>query len=85
MFFMYILKSLKDGKLYIGSTNDIRRRFKEHNSGIVQSTKSRMPLKLVYFEGYTVEEEARHRESNLKLGARALRQLLKRIEKSIGI
>ncbi len=83
MFFMYILKSSKDGELYIGSTSDIRRRFKEHNTGLVFATKHRKPLKLVYFEGYASEEEARHREHNLKLRARALRQLLNRIDKSV--
>ncbi len=82
-FFMYILKSLKDNRLYIGSTSNLKKRFKEHNSGLVTSTKLRRPLKLVYFEGYASEEEARHREHNLKLRARALRQLLKRIKKSI--
>ena len=83
MFFMYILKSLKDDKLYIGSTSDLKRRIKEHNSGLVLSTKNRIPLKLVYFEGYASEEEAWHREHNLKLRARALRQLLLRIKKSL--
>ena len=84
MFYVYILKSLKDKNLYIGSTNNLPRRLKEHNAGSVQSTKYRAPFKLVYFEGYVVEEEARHREQNLKLRARALTQLLKRIEKSVG-
>jgi putative endonuclease len=83
MFFMYILKSLKDNELYIGSTGDLKERLKKHDLGFVLSTKSRRPLKLVYFEGYASEEEARHREHNLKLGARARRQLLNRIKKSI--
>jgi len=83
MFFTYILKSLKDQELYIGSTNDINRRLLEHNSGVVYSTKNRRPLKLVYYEAYFDESEARHREQNLKLRARALRQLLLRIKKSI--
>ena len=85
MFFMYILKSLKDKKCYIGSTSDLKRRLKEHNSGLVKSTMHRMPFKLVYFEGYASEEEARHREKNLKLRARALRQLFNRIKKSIAL
>lgn len=80
---MYILKSLKDKKLYIGSTSDLNKRLKEHNSGSVLSTKQRRPFKLVYFEGYVLEEEARHREHNLKLHARAMRQLLLRVKKSI--
>lgn len=82
-YYMYILKSSKDDKLYFGSTNNLSRRLKEHNAGLVPSTKSRKPFKLIYFEGYVSEEEARHRESNLKLHARALRQLLIRIDKSV--
>ncbi len=80
---MYILKSVKDDKLYIGSTSNLVKRLKEHNSGKVESTKNRIPLKVAYFEAYANEEEARHREHNLKLRARALRQLLIRIKKSI--
>lgn len=80
MFFMYILKSSKDGKCYIGSTSDLKKRIKEHDAGLVRATKYRRPLGLVYCEGYVVEEEARHREHNLKLRARALRQLLLRIK-----
>ena len=74
---------MKDQKLYIGSTSNIKRRLQEHNTKQVSSTKSRVPFKLVYLEGYINEQEARHREHNLKLGARALKQLTKRIEKSI--
>ena len=80
---MYILKSLQDHELYIGSTNNIVKRLKEHNLGSVASTSRRKPLKLVYFEGYISEKEARHREQNLKLRARALRQLLNRIKLSV--
>lgn len=83
MFYMYILRSLKDNELYIGSTSDLKRRVKEHNSGLNKSTKSRLPFKIVYYEAYLNEEEARHREHNLKLRARALRQLLKRIKTSL--
>lgn len=83
MFYMYILKSLKDGNLYIGSTKDLRKRFKEHNLGAVKSTKLRVPFKLIYYEAYSSENEARHREHNLKLRARALTQLFKRIPESL--
>ncbi len=82
-YYMYILKSTKDGKLYFGYSGNLRQRLKEHNAGLVQSTKLRRLLKLIYFEGYASEEEARHREHNLKLHARALRQLLNRIDKSV--
>jgi len=51
---VYILISERDGHQYIGSTNDLDRRLLEHNSGLVQSTKSRRPLKLY---GYQVCED----------------------------
>ena len=44
MYYVYILKSLKDKHLYIGRTNDIERRLAEHNRGVVSSTKSRRPF-----------------------------------------
>ena len=47
MFYVYVLISLKDKKFYIGFTNDLKRRLKEHNSGKNISTKSRLPLKLI--------------------------------------
>ncbi len=84
MFYMYILKSLKDSNLYIGYSSDLKRRLVEHNSGLSRSTKSRRPFKLVYYEAYLSQEEAQHREKNLKLRAKALRQLLLRIKKSTG-
>jgi putative endonuclease len=83
MFYTYILKSKKDNNLYIGSTTDLKRRFLEHNTGKVISTKSRAPFKLIYYEAYSAEEDARHREHNLKLRSKALTQLRKRIAKSI--
>ena len=50
MFYTYVLKSKKDGKLYIGSTNDLKRRLTQHNSGEVKSTKPRIPFILIYYE-----------------------------------
>lgn len=83
MFYIYILKSKKDNQLYTGSTNDLKKRFKEHNDGKVVSTKARRPFELVYYEAYKAEKDARHRESNLKLRSRAFTQLRKRIENSL--
>ena len=83
MFYTYILKSEKDENLYIGSTTDLKRRFPQHNSGLVKSTKHRRPFKLVYYEAYSAEKDARHREKNLKLRSKALAQLQKRIVNSI--
>ena len=83
MFYIYVLKSKKDQQLYIGSTNDLKRRFKEHNNGEVFSTKPRRPFELVYYEAYKAEGDARNREKKLKLRSRAFTQLKKRIEKSV--
>jgi len=63
---VYVLKSEKDKKRYIGSTNDLGRRIKEHNSGRVRSTKNRRPLSLIYKEDYSSEREARSREKFFK-------------------
>ena len=85
MFYVYILKSKKDGNHYIGSTNNLRRRFKEHNEGKVYATKFRKPFELVYYEAYQNDKDARHRESNLKLRSRAFAQLKKRLDIKVGV
>lgn len=83
MFYVYILKSKKDGDLYTGSTNDLKRRFSEHNRGLCRATKNRVPFLLIYYEAYTSEKDAREREHNLKLRANALNQLKRRIKNSL--
>lgn len=83
MFYMYILKSAKNGRLYVGYSADISNRLKEHNSGLARSTKPYIPYICVYYEAYRVKQDAVTREHNLKLRARALRQLLLRIGESI--
>ncbi|MFH1894444.1 MAG: GIY-YIG nuclease family protein [Patescibacteria group bacterium] len=65
-FYVYVLESLKDGKKYIGYTNNLRKRLEEHNKGKSFSTKPRLPLKLIYFEGCLNEEDAKRRENYLK-------------------
>mgnify|MGYP001562476530 CR=1 FL=1 len=83
MYYVYILKSKKDGKLYTGSTNNLRRRLIEHYTGKSFATKSRLPLELVYYEAYKSEVDARKREANLKLRSRAFTQLKKRTAQSL--
>jgi putative endonuclease len=68
MFFTYVLYSRKDGKLYIGYSNDVFRRFEEHTTGQVVSTRNRRPLELIYYEAYLTETEAKRRELFLKGG-----------------
>lgn len=82
-FYVYILRSKKDDKLYIGYTNNLERRMKEHNSGENPATRHRRPLELIYYEAYKSHNDAKHRETMLKLWGRALGGLKRRIRKSL--
>ena len=66
MFYVYILKSLKDNKLYIGYSTDLRKRFSEHQKGLVTSTKPRRPFELVFYEAYKSMKDAKRREMYFK-------------------
>ena len=64
--FTYILKSLKDGSFYIGSTSDLKKRIVFHNQGLSTYTSSKMPWVIVYFEAFDSINEAMKREYFLK-------------------
>ena len=66
MYFVYVLKSLRDGNFYIGYTHDLKKRLREHNEGISKSTMYRRPFELIYFEGCVNIKDAMHREKYLK-------------------
>ena len=68
MNYTYVLKSLKDNKLYIGWTNDLKRRFSNHSLGKVIATRDRRPLELVYYEACLDKEKAIKREKYFKTG-----------------
>ena len=69
----------------MGFTENLERRIKEHNNGMVTSTKSRTPFELIYAEGYKSDKDARDRERKLKLRSRAFAQLKKRIINSLSL
>jgi len=79
MYFVYVLQS-QDNKLYVGLTNDIHRRLREHNDGKTRSTRARRPLKLIHSEEFLTRSSARDRERFLKSGRgrRLIRELLQR-------
>ena len=79
MFFVYVLVSLKDGSTYIGYTEDLEKRLNQHNSGQTRSLKSKLPVKLVYFEEYGSKSDARKRELRLKNNSWEKEQLFKKI------
>lgn len=66
MFYVYVLFSEKDKKLYTGFSPDLKSRFEAHTNGFVKATKFRRPLKLIYYEAYLTELDARRREIYLK-------------------
>jgi putative endonuclease len=78
MHYTYVLRSLKDGKCYIGSTSDLRRRFAEHQRGEVSSTAPRRPFELIFYEAFLHHEECLDRERYFKTtkGKIALRRML---------
>lgn len=79
-YYVYLLQSQKDNKLYTGCTNDLQKRFKQHNKGEVFSTKNRGPFKLIYYEACINKSDAFAREKYLKtgMGKRYLKNRLKR-------
>jgi len=68
VYYVYILFSKKDRQLYTGYTDNLRSRYRAHISGFVKATKYRTPLKLIYYEAYLKELDARRREKYLKGG-----------------
>ncbi|MBU1349001.1 GIY-YIG nuclease family protein [Patescibacteria group bacterium] len=68
MYFVYVLFSRSDRKLYIGYSHDVSKRFRQHQMGQVEATKNRRPLELIYHEAYSDEQEAKRRERYLKGG-----------------
>jgi len=83
MWYVYVIQSKKDNSLYTGFTNDLKRRFGEHNAGKNISTKHKTPFELVYYEGYRARSDARTRELALKQHAQAMTALKRRISASL--
>ena len=78
-YYTYILRSLKDNKMYTGYTKNLKLRFEQHNKGLVESTKDRKPFILMYYEACLNQQDATHREKYLKTynGKRFIRNRLK--------
>ncbi|MDD5570866.1 MAG: GIY-YIG nuclease family protein [Bacteroidales bacterium] len=79
MFFVYIIQSEIDNSTYIGYTENIEKRLREHNQGKTKSIKHKIPYKLVYFEQYESKTEARKREYKLKNNSWEKENLFKNI------
>ena len=68
MFYVYAIKSLLKNYIYVGMTEDLERRLKEHNAGKTRSTKAYRPFKIIFSEIQPDSVEARKREKFLKSG-----------------
>ena len=68
MFYAYILQ-LKDGSFYHGHSDNWEKRLKEHQSGIVPSTKNLRPVKLIFYAAFSSKEKAIAFEKYLKTGS----------------
>ena len=69
MWYVYVLRSEADGNLYIGSTNDLKRRLNEHNSKSVDATKPRTPFRVEAYLAVGTEKKARELEQYCKSGS----------------
>ena len=79
MFYVYLLEDNKN-EYYIGQTENLQERLKEHNSGRVKSTRHRIPLQLIGCEIYKTRNEARWREYNLKKSAWQRNKFVKKVK-----
>ncbi len=80
MYYIYVIKSKKDGKMYTGFSNDLRKRLWQHDNGKSTYTKGRGPFSLIYYEASLDQDDALAREKYLKSGKgkRYLKDRLKR-------
>ena len=79
MYYVYILHSKKDGKLYMGRSDDLKRRLQEHQKGKVKATQNRLPVDLVFYEAFTDKSDSIRRERYFKSskGRSSLKQMLR--------
>ena len=77
--YVYVLRSIKDGQFYIGSTSDVQRRLQQHQRGENVSTAKRLPVELLYFEAHRSKEDTLRKEKYFKTtkGKVTLRQVLR--------
>ncbi len=79
MYYFYILRSLKNNKLYLGYTNNLKKRIKSHNSKLNKASKPNAPFELIFYSGFNNKEDAVGCEKYFKTTAdwRRMKQMLK--------
>lgn len=66
MNYVYILRSKKDNRLYVGRTDNLKRRFQEHITGKAWTTKRMLPVTLIFYEAFINKNDAIKREKYFK-------------------
>lgn len=86
MQYIYVLQSqINKDKIYVGNTDDLKRRLSEHNNGKNPSTKKDKPYRIVYYEAYLNKLDALDRERKLKHHSSVIGHLKKRIIRSLQV
>jgi putative endonuclease len=77
-YWVYILRSVKDGRYYVGFTENVEERLRFHNAGLQRSTRARVPFKLVHCEDFELKSDALKREKQIKSykGGNAFKKLV---------
>jgi len=77
-YYVYVLEN-KEKDIYIGYTNDLRKRLQEHNHKKNKSTKHGAPWGLIHYEAYRNKDDATRREKYMKTsqGNRLIKRMLK--------
>lgn len=83
MYYIYLAKSKKNNKVYIGYTSDLRKRLKDHNFGRSKYTKPLRPYELIYYEAFKNKKDAKTREQSLKTQGRQKQFLLNNLRNSL--
>ena len=78
MFYVYVIQSDATNRLYIGKTENLKKRLSEHNSGKSAYTKKYIPWDIIYYEAHTNEKDMTRRENYLKTiqGHSAIKKML---------
>ena len=79
MYFVYILKSEKNGQIYTGRTNNLKKRVQEHINGKVRTTHRLNPVRLIFFEAFVSKKDSIRRERYFKTskGKSSLKQIIR--------
>lgn len=79
MYYVYVIKSIKNNMLYVGRSSNLKRRIMEHKSGNVKSTKKMLPIVVVFYESFLSKQDSIRRERYFKTtkGKSSLKQIIR--------